>query len=67
MPNLHRRTTEAGLSDDFRPGVEVGSRASTIQRIERQFFGDLMLFSTEALLKQADVNQPLQNLLVQCD
>jgi hypothetical protein len=25
---------------------------------ERQFFGDLMLFSTEELVKQADVNQP---------
>ena len=24
MPNLHRRTTGAGLGDDFRPGVEVG-------------------------------------------
>jgi hypothetical protein len=64
MPNLHRRTTEAGLDDDFRPGVELdGSREDEGQSVdlsdefERQFFGDLMLFSTEELVRQADVNQ----------
>jgi len=59
MPNLHRRTTDAGLSDDFRPGVEVGTHAIDLtNEFERQFFGDLMLFSTEALLKLADAKQP---------
>ncbi len=64
MPNLHRRTTEAGMSDDFRPGVEVdqaGMGQASIDlsnEFERQFFGDLMLFTTEALVKQADVTQP---------
>jgi hypothetical protein len=63
MPNLHRRTTEAGLSDDFRPGVEVGQEKDQqsidlANEFERQFFGDLMLFSTEELVKRADVNQP---------
>jgi hypothetical protein len=59
MPNLHRRTTEAGLSDDFRPGVEVGQTHIDLgNEFERQFFGDLKLFSTEELVKQADVNQP---------
>lgn len=63
MPNLHRRTTEAGLDDDFRPGVELdGDREQQSidlsNEFERQFFGDLMLFSTEELVKQADVNQP---------
>lgn len=63
MPNLHRRTTEAGLGDDFRPGVELdGDREQQSidlsNEFERQFFGDLMLFSTEDLVKQADVNQP---------
>jgi len=59
MPNLHRRTTEAGLADDFRPGVEVGQASIDLSNeFERQFFGDLMLFTTEALVKQADVNQP---------
>ncbi len=59
MPNLHRRTTEAGLADDFRPGVEIGQESIDLgNEFERQFFGDLMLFSTEELVKQADVNQP---------
>ncbi len=59
MPNLHLRTTEAGLEDDFRPGVEVGqAHIDLSNEFERQFFGDLMLFSTEELVKQADVNQP---------
>ena len=59
MPNLHRRTTEAGLNDDFRPGVEVGQASIDLSNeYERQFFGDLMLFSTEELVKRADVNHP---------
>ncbi|MFA5241665.1 MAG: hypothetical protein WC392_04715 [Sulfuricella sp.] len=61
LPNLHRRTTEAGLDDDFRPGVELDGEQQAIDlsdEFERQFFGDLMLFSTEELVRQADVNQP---------
>jgi hypothetical protein len=59
MPNLHRRTTEAGLADDFRPGVEADeARVDVSNEFERQFFGDLMLFSTEALVKRADVTRP---------
>lgn len=59
MPNLHRRITEAGLTDDFRPGVEVGQeRIDLANEFERQFFGDLMLFATEELVKRADVNRP---------
>ena len=59
LPNLHRRTTEAGLSDDFRPGVELEPAGIDLSNeFERQFFGDLMLFSTEALVKVADVRQP---------
>jgi len=70
MPNLHRRTTESGLGDDFRPGVELDDKQleqniDLSNEFERQFFGDLMLFSTEELVTQADVNQPFeQDLLV---
>jgi len=59
MPNLHRRITEAGLNDDFRPGVEVEEKGIDLaNEFERQFFGDLMLFTTEELVKRTDVNQP---------
>jgi hypothetical protein len=59
LPNLHRRTTEAGLADDFRPGVDMdATRVDVSDEFERQFFGDLMLFATEALVKRADVTQP---------
>ncbi|PWB59203.1 MAG: hypothetical protein C3F18_01075, partial [Nitrosomonadales bacterium] len=59
MPNLHRRTTEAGLDDDFRPGVELEQESIDLSNeFERQFFGDLMLFSSEELVKQVDVNRP---------
>jgi hypothetical protein len=61
MPNLHRRTTEAGLTDDFRPGVELDeANVDLSNEFERQFFGDLMLFSTEALVKCADVTRPFE-------
>ena len=59
LPNLHRRTTAAGLDDDFRPGVELAQQGIDLSNeFERQFFGDLMLFATETLLKRADVRQP---------
>ena len=69
LPMLHRRTTEAGLDDDFRPGVELGNAGQQqsidlSNEFERQFFGDLMLFSTEALVKRADVNKAFEKELV---
>jgi hypothetical protein len=66
MPNLHRRTTEAGLADDFRPGVELGEESVDLSsEFERQFFGDLMLFATDALVRQTDVNQPFVHAIVE--
>ncbi len=68
MPNLHRRTSEAGLDDDFRPGVELDGEQQSIDlsnEFERQFFGDLMLFSTEELVKQADVTQPFAREVIE--
>lgn len=68
MPNLHRRTTEAGLGDDFRPGVELDGEQQSVDlsdEFERQFFGDLMLFSTEELVRQADVNQPFAQAVIE--
>lgn len=55
LPMLHRRTT--ATDDGFRPGVEQ-QHDTTIDisdEFERQFFGDLMLFSVVAWLKQHDL------------
>ena len=65
LPHLHRRTSEAGSSDDFRPGVAQEQEYIDLSNeFERQFFGDLMLFSTEVLVKQADANRPFEKDLV---
>jgi tRNA nucleotidyltransferase/poly(A) polymerase len=60
---MHRRTSGSGLSNDYRPGVELAQGAGQhcidlSNEFERQFFGDLMLFTTEALVKVSDVNLP---------
>ncbi|WP_324781192.1 hypothetical protein [Thiobacillus sedimenti] len=66
LPNLHRRTTEAGFADDFRPGVELARQGIDLSdEFERQFFGDLMLFSTEELVRRADVNRPFAKDLIE--
>jgi hypothetical protein len=63
LPHLHRRTNEAGLGDAFRPGVELAQddaqqRIDLSDEFERQFFGDLLLFTTESLASRADVRAP---------
>ncbi|MFP5417626.1 MAG: hypothetical protein ACLGHA_00585 [Gammaproteobacteria bacterium] len=66
MPNLHRRTAGGGLADDFRPGVELAEQGVDLSdEFERQFFGDLMLFTTEELVKEADVNQPFSRAAIE--
>jgi hypothetical protein len=59
LPNLHQRTSGAGLDDEFRPGVQREAGGVDVSdEFERQFFGDLMLFTTEALVERADVTRP---------
>ena len=60
LPMLHGRAT-GEIQDDFRPGVEQQADAliDISNEFERQFFGDLMLFSVEAWVKQHDVLQPV--------
>lgn len=63
LPHLHRRTNDAGLDGAFRPGV---ARAADSAReaidlsdeFERQFFGDLMLFTAEALAGESAAGKP---------
>lgn len=58
LPNLHQRTTGSGPDKGFRPGVEqLLDGIDLSSEFERQFFGDLMLFTTEALVEQADVTE----------
>lgn len=58
LPMLHRRTTE-DASDDFRPGVEQqqGAAIDISDEFERQFFGDLMLFSVVEFLQHYTLDQ----------
>ncbi len=66
LPMLHRRTTE-DARDDFRPGVEQqrGAAIDISDEFERQFFGDLMLFSVVAFLKEHPLEQLTDTDLLQ--
>ncbi|MFP5419824.1 MAG: hypothetical protein ACLGHA_11820, partial [Gammaproteobacteria bacterium] len=57
LPMLHGRTATADMQTEFRPGVERQSDAAIdiSDEFERQFFGDLMLFSVVAWLKGNDL------------
>ncbi len=62
LPHLHRRTRDGGLDAEFRPGValaEGGVRQDIdlSNEFERQFFGDLTLFTVEQLVAEADVDK----------
>jgi hypothetical protein len=53
LPLLHRRTVQESGGAEFRPGVDRS--ASTVDlsgEFERQFFGDVMLFSVVELVQQ---------------
>jgi hypothetical protein len=69
LPHLHRRTNESGLGEAFRPGVRLTEtdEQATIDlsnEFERQFFGDLMLFTTETLVIEADVLKSFEKDIV---
>lgn len=53
LPMLHRRIAADDTRDEFRPGVVEGPDAAVdiSNEFERQFFGDLMLFSVADWLK----------------
>lgn len=53
LPLLHARANEDGKIFEFRPGVlRSAKRVDLSGEFERQFFGDVMLFSVEALVAQ---------------
>ncbi|MDM8546404.1 hypothetical protein QUF61_07905 [Candidatus Venteria ishoeyi] len=50
LPMLHTRTLEATGQSEFRPGIKKqAKRIDLSAEFERQFFGDVMLFSIEKL------------------
>jgi len=57
LPMLHGRTVTADLQAEFRPGVErqPDDAIDISDEFERQFFGDLMLFTVVAWLKENDL------------
>lgn len=70
LPHLHRRTNDAGLDEAFRPGVQRAAdttheRIDLSNEFERQFFGDLMLFTTQTLVTEADVGEPFEREVVE--
>jgi hypothetical protein len=50
LPMLHKRTVEATGQAEFRPGIETKHETIDMSgEFERQFYGDVMLFSIERL------------------
>jgi hypothetical protein len=50
LPMLHKRTVETGGQSEFRPGIETDAQLIDLTgEFERQFYGDVMLFSIERL------------------
>lgn len=68
LPMLHNRTVESGGQSEFRPGI--ATQATTIDmsgEFERQFYGDVMLFSVEKLFAErrpasADFSRTLDDM-----
>ena len=53
LPMLHTRATEGEERFEFRPGVERARTGVDLSgEFERQFFGDVMLFTMERLIEQ---------------
>ncbi|NOX08462.1 MAG: glycosyltransferase family 2 protein [Gammaproteobacteria bacterium] len=53
LPMLHKRTIQAIGESEFRPGIDrQQNRVDLSGEFERQFFGDVMLFSMETLTAQ---------------
>lgn len=58
LPMLHKRTVESGGQAEFRPGIEtVAATIDMSGEFERQFYGDVMLFSVETLTAAGDLRR----------
>ena len=60
LPMLHKRTTDETGESEFRPGVNrEQEHVDLSDEFERQFFGDVMLFTVEKLGEPGYPNQAL--------
>ncbi|OOZ41959.1 hypothetical protein BOW53_01985 [Solemya pervernicosa gill symbiont] len=60
LPMLHKRTVDELGESEFRPGIDRNDqRVDLSAEFERQFFGDVMLFTMEALCKQGFPDTPV--------
>jgi hypothetical protein len=59
LPMLHKRTVESGGQAEFRPGIATEEATIDMSgEFERQFYGDVMLFSVEHLAAQGAMCRP---------
>jgi hypothetical protein len=59
LPMLHKRTVESGGQSEFRPGIETTLTTIDMSgEFERQFYGDVMLFSVEKLAADGSLCRP---------
>ena len=59
LPMLHKRTVASGGQSEFRPGIETSQATIDMSgEFERQFYGDVMLFSVEKLAADASLCRP---------
>jgi len=60
LPMLHKRTVQATGQSEFRPGIDAGADAIDLSgEFERQFYGDVTLFSIERLTAAGFPQAPL--------
>jgi hypothetical protein len=60
LPLLHKRAREQTGESEFRPGIDKHREGIDISgEFERQFFGDIMLFTLLALVESGYPQQPL--------
>lgn len=59
LPMLHKRTVASGGQSEFRPGIETVQHTIDMGgEFERQFYGDVMLFSVEQLAAENALCRP---------
>jgi hypothetical protein len=62
LPMLHKRTVRTTGQSEFRPGIAADTSAIDLSgEFERQFYGDVMLFTIEKLSAMGYPNQILSN------